>query len=80
MDSSTASISAVFSLPWYAAVGVNKALEADLPYIACILIGVVGPTAGRYFIDGAHPLYGMEVLYYCWLPLVTVRSAAWLNA
>ena len=36
-----------FSLPWYAAVGCNKALEADLPYLACILIGVVGPTAGR---------------------------------
>jgi uncharacterized membrane protein YeiH len=42
---------AIFSLPWYAAVGVNKALGADLPYIGCILIGVVGPTAGRYFID-----------------------------
>src|SRR6188472_886319 len=40
-----------FSLPWYAAVGCNKALEADLPYIACILIGVVGPTAGRFLID-----------------------------
>jgi transposase len=26
-------------------------------------------TAGwkRYFIDGVHPLYGMEVLFYCWL-------------
>jgi transposase len=21
----------------------------------------------RYFIDGVHPLYGMEVLFYCWL-------------
>jgi uncharacterized membrane protein YeiH len=51
---------AIFSLPWYAAVGVNKALEADLPYIACILIGVVGPTAGRYFIDitsGVTPMH-----------------------
>jgi uncharacterized membrane protein YeiH len=42
---------ATFSLPWYAAVGVNKALDADLPLIACVLIGVVGPTAGRFFID-----------------------------
>jgi uncharacterized membrane protein YeiH len=42
---------AIFSLPWYAAVGVNKALDADLPLIACVLIGVVGPTAGRFFID-----------------------------
>jgi len=40
-----------FSLPWYAAIGTNKALDAGLPYIACVLIGVVGPTAGRYFID-----------------------------
>ena len=40
-----------FSLPWYAAIGTNKALDADLPYIACILIGVVGPTAGRFLID-----------------------------
>ncbi len=23
----------------------------------------------RYFIDGVHPLWGMEVLYYCWLPV-----------
>jgi uncharacterized membrane protein YeiH len=42
---------AIFSLPWYAAIGTNKALGEDLPYIACVLIGVVGPTAGRYFID-----------------------------
>jgi uncharacterized membrane protein YeiH len=40
-----------FSLPWYAAVGCNKALDAGLPYLACILIGVVGPTAGRFLID-----------------------------
>ena len=25
----------------------------------------------RYFLDGVHPLYGMEVLYYCWLPVGT---------
>jgi uncharacterized membrane protein YeiH len=42
---------ATFSLPWYAAIGVSKALDADLPLIACVLIGVVGPTAGRFFID-----------------------------
>lgn len=42
---------AAFSLPWYAIIGAQKALAADLPLIAVILIGVVGPTAGRYFID-----------------------------
>lgn len=40
-----------FSLPWYAIVGAQKALDANLPVIAVVLIGIVGPTAGRYFID-----------------------------
>jgi uncharacterized membrane protein YeiH len=40
-----------FSLPWYAAIGVAAGLASGLPYVACILIGVVGPTAGRYLID-----------------------------
>lgn len=39
------------SLPWYAAIGVAAGLSAGLPHIACILLGVVGPTAGRYLID-----------------------------
>lgn len=40
-----------FSLPWYAAIGVSAALTAGLPDIAAILIGVIGPTAGRFLID-----------------------------
>jgi uncharacterized membrane protein YeiH len=40
-----------FSLPWYAAIGVQAALNAGLPDIAAIAIGVVGPTAGRFLID-----------------------------
>ena len=40
-----------FSLPWYAAIGVEAALNAGLPDIAAIAIGVVGPTAGRFLID-----------------------------
>src|SRR5512135_2192823 len=31
-----------FSLPWYAAIGVNAALSAGLPDIGAIAIGVVG--------------------------------------
>ena len=42
---------AAFSLPWYAIIGTQKALADDLPVLAVVLIGVVGPTAGRYFID-----------------------------
>jgi uncharacterized membrane protein YeiH len=40
-----------FSLPWYAVVGADAALHARLPLIAAVVIGVIGPTAGRYFID-----------------------------
>lgn len=42
---------AAFSLPWYAILGTQKAFAADLPVIVVILIGIAGPTAGRYFID-----------------------------
>lgn len=48
---STFDFMAAFSLPWYAIIGTQKALGADLPLLAVVLIGVVGPTAGRYFID-----------------------------
>ena len=40
-----------FSLPWYAAIGVQAGLDWHLPGIACVLLGVVGPTFGRYLID-----------------------------
>lgn len=40
-----------FALPWYAVVGTQKALSAHLPYLPAVLIGVLGATAGRYFID-----------------------------
>lgn len=42
---------AAFSLPWYAIIGTQKALGEHLGLLAVVLIGVVGPTAGRYFID-----------------------------
>ena len=40
-----------FSLPWYAVVGCDAALRAHLPALPAIVIGIIGPTAGRYFID-----------------------------
>jgi uncharacterized membrane protein YeiH len=49
-----------FSLPWYAIVGAQKALVADLPLIAVFLISVAGTMAGRYLIDitsGVTPIH-----------------------
>jgi uncharacterized membrane protein YeiH len=42
-----------FSLPWYAIVGVQAALAANLGYLAAILIGIIATTAGRWIIDVA---------------------------
>ena len=44
-------IMTAFALPWYAVVGADAALHAHLPLLAAVMIGVIGPTAGRYFID-----------------------------
>jgi uncharacterized membrane protein YeiH len=42
-----------FSLPWYAIVGAQAALDAHLGYAAAVIIGVIATTAGRWIIDGA---------------------------
>ncbi len=42
-----------FSLPWYAIVGAQAALDAHLGYIAAIIIGVIATSAGRWIIDVA---------------------------
>lgn len=42
-----------FSLPWYAIVGVQAALAANLGYFAAVIIGVIATTAGRWIIDVA---------------------------
>jgi uncharacterized membrane protein YeiH len=40
-----------FSLPWYAIMGAYAGAKAGLPVLGCLLLAVVGPTAGRYYID-----------------------------
>jgi len=40
-----------FSLPWYAIVGAQKGVEVGFPVLGCFVLAVVGPTAGRYYID-----------------------------
>ena len=42
-----------FTLPWYAIVGAQTALDAHLGYAAAVLIGMIATTAGRWIIDGA---------------------------
>jgi uncharacterized membrane protein YeiH len=40
-----------FSLPWYAIAGAQKGVDVGLPVLGVLLLAVVGPTAGRYYID-----------------------------
>ncbi|HVP74674.1 MAG TPA: TRIC cation channel family protein [Gaiellaceae bacterium] len=40
-----------FSLPWYAIMGAYTGVKFGLPVLGCLLLAVVGPTAGRYYID-----------------------------
>jgi uncharacterized membrane protein YeiH len=40
-----------FALPWYAIVGAQKAVGQGIPVLGIPLIGVIGPTAGRAYID-----------------------------
>jgi uncharacterized membrane protein YeiH len=40
-----------FSLPWYAIVGAQRGVESSIPILGSLLLAVVGPTAGRYYID-----------------------------
>lgn len=42
-----------FSLPWYAIVGAQTAVDAHLGYAAAVIIGVIGTTGGRFIIDVA---------------------------
>jgi uncharacterized membrane protein YeiH len=40
-----------FTLPWYAIVGAQTAVDARLGYAAAILIGIIATTGGRFIID-----------------------------
>ena len=40
-----------FSLPWYAIAGAQKGVEAGLPIAGVIALAVIGPTAGRWYVD-----------------------------
>ena len=40
-----------FSLPWYAIAGAQKGVSVDLPVLGILLLAIVGPTAGRWYVD-----------------------------
>lgn len=40
-----------FSLPLYAIAGVQKGVDVGLPVLGVLALSVIGPTAGRWYVD-----------------------------
>lgn len=69
-----------FSLPWYAIVGAQAAIQAGLPIIGALLIAVIAPTAGRWLIDvssGVSPKQFVQGEWFTALALLT--GAIWIG-
>lgn len=68
-----------FSLPWYAIVGAQKGVEVGLPVWGCLMLAVVGPTAGRWFIDvcsGVTPKHFLQSEY--WVGIAFLTGLVWI--
>ncbi|HEX9099913.1 MAG TPA: TRIC cation channel family protein [Candidatus Dormibacteraeota bacterium] len=68
-----------FSLPWYAIAGAQAAATAGLPVLGILLIAVIGPTAGRYYIDvtcGVPPKQFIRGEWFVTIALLT--GAVWI--
>ncbi len=81
-----------FSLPWYAIVGAQKGVDVGLPVWGCLMLAVVGPTAGRWFIDissGVTPKHFVQAEWWTvtavltglvWILVYTVVQNTWVCA
>jgi uncharacterized membrane protein YeiH len=68
-----------FSLPWYAIAGAMAGINAGLPVLGSLLLAVVGPTAGRYYIDvtsGVPPKHFVRGEWFVGIALLT--GAVWM--
>lgn len=68
-----------FSLPWYAIAGAQAAVSAGLPVVGILAIAVIGPTAGRYYIDlssGVPPKQFIRGEWFVSIALLT--GAIWI--
>ena len=81
-----------FSLPWYAIIGAQKGVDVGLPGWGCLLLAVVGPTAGRWFIDisssvtPAHFVRGewfvgtAALTGAVWIAVYSLGGSTWVSA
>lgn len=70
-----------FSLPWYAIVGAQKGVITGLPVLGCLLLAIVGPTAGRYYIDVTSGLPPKQFVRGEWfVPIALLTGVVWILA
>jgi uncharacterized membrane protein YeiH len=70
-----------FSLPFYAIVGAQAGVDARLPILGVLALAVVGPTAGRWYVDvscGVPPKQFIQGEWFVSTALLT--GAVWLGA
>jgi uncharacterized membrane protein YeiH len=63
-----------FSLPLYAIVGAQKGVAVGLPVMGVLLLSVVGPTAGRWYVDvscGVAPKHFVRGEWFVSIALLT---------
>jgi uncharacterized membrane protein YeiH len=65
-----------FSLPWYAIVGAQKGVDVGLPVLGVLLLAVVGPTAGRYYIDITSGVPPKQFIRGEWFVAIAVLTGA----
>ncbi len=69
-----------FSLPLYAIVGAQKAVEAGLPVLGALALAVVGPTAGRWMIDVSSGVEPKQFIRGEWFVVTAVLTGAvWIG-
>ncbi len=65
-----------FSLPWYAIVGAQKGVDVGLPVVGVLLLAVVGPTAGRFYIDVSSGVSPKQFVKSEWFVVTAVLTGA----
>jgi uncharacterized membrane protein YeiH len=68
-----------FSLVLYAVVGAQKAEAAGLPIVGVLLIAIIGPTAGRWYIDVSSGVTPKQFIRGEWfVTIAALTGAIWL--
>jgi uncharacterized membrane protein YeiH len=68
-----------FSLPWYAIVGAQKGVGAGLPILGCLVLAVVGPTAGRWYVDVSSGVTPKQFIHGEWFgATAALTGLAWI--